>query len=75
MYCLRLSKCGTFIPLSRVRGEFRITVVWTWFVARGLYKLIGSLQDSVRACGFSFGGGLRLVQQDSCGRARIGGRL
>lgn len=28
-----LGNCGTFMPLSRVRGESRIAVVWTWFVA------------------------------------------
>ena len=32
LYCFRLGKCGTFMPLSRVRGESRIAVVWTWFV-------------------------------------------
>jgi len=33
MYCFRFGNCGTFMPLSGVRGEFRIVVVWTWFVA------------------------------------------
>ena len=33
LYCFRVSKCGTFMPLSRVRGEFRIAVVWTRIVA------------------------------------------
>ena len=33
MYCFRFGNCGTFMPLSGVRGEFRIAVVWTWFVA------------------------------------------
>jgi len=28
-----LGNCGTFMPLSRVRGESRIAVVWTWLVA------------------------------------------
>jgi hypothetical protein len=32
LYCFRLGKCGTFMPLSRVWGESRIAVVWTWFV-------------------------------------------
>jgi hypothetical protein len=33
LYCFRGGNCGTFMPLSRVRGEFRIAVVWTRFVA------------------------------------------
>jgi len=33
MYCFRLGNCGTFMPLSGVRGIFRIAVVWTRFVA------------------------------------------
>ena len=33
MYCFRLANCGTFMPLSVVRGVFRIAVVWTQFVA------------------------------------------
>ncbi len=33
MYCFRLRNCGTFMPLSGVRGIFRIAVVWTRFVA------------------------------------------
>lgn len=33
MYCFRFGNCGTFMPLSGVRGEFKIAVVWTWFVA------------------------------------------
>jgi len=33
MYCFRLRNCGTFMPLSRGRGVFRIAVVWTRFVA------------------------------------------
>ncbi len=33
MYCFRLRNCGTFMPLSGVRGVFRIAVVWTRFVA------------------------------------------
>jgi hypothetical protein len=32
LYCFRVANCGTFMPLSRVRGEFRIAV-WTRFVA------------------------------------------
>ena len=28
-----VGNCGTFMPLSRVRGESRIAVVWTWLVA------------------------------------------
>jgi len=32
LYCFRLGKCGTFMPLSGVRGEFRIAVVWTLLV-------------------------------------------
>ena len=33
MYCFRPGNCGTFMPLSGVRGVFRIAVVWTRFVA------------------------------------------
>ena len=33
LYCFRLGKCGTFMPLSRVRGESRIAVAWTLFAA------------------------------------------
>lgn len=33
MYCFRWGKCGTFMPLSCSRGEFRIAVVWTLLVA------------------------------------------
>ena len=33
LYCFRFGKCGTFMPLSVVRGEFNIAVVWTWLVA------------------------------------------
>jgi hypothetical protein len=33
MYCFRFGNCGTFIPLSGVRGVFRIAVVWTRFRA------------------------------------------
>ena len=33
IYCFRLGNCGTFMPLSGVRGIFRIAVVWTRFVA------------------------------------------
>ena len=29
MYCFRFGNCGTFMPLSGVRGESRIAVVWT----------------------------------------------
>jgi hypothetical protein len=29
LYCFRFRKCGTFMPLSGVRGESRIAVVWT----------------------------------------------
>jgi hypothetical protein len=32
LYCFRLGKCGTFMPLQGIRGEFRIAVVWTLFV-------------------------------------------
>ena len=32
LYCFRLGKCGTFMPLSGVRGESRIAGVWTLFV-------------------------------------------
>jgi len=32
LYCFRLEKCGTFMPLSGVRGDSRIAVVWTLFV-------------------------------------------
>jgi hypothetical protein len=33
LYCFRFRKCGTFMPLSRARGESRIAVVWTLLVA------------------------------------------
>jgi hypothetical protein len=33
LYCFRVANCGTFMPLSHVRGEFRIAVVWTRIVA------------------------------------------
>ena len=33
VYCFRERKCGTFMPLSCVRRESRIAVVWTWFSA------------------------------------------
>jgi hypothetical protein len=33
MYCFRLGNCGTFMPLSGVRGVPRIAVVWTRIVA------------------------------------------
>ena len=33
LYCFRVGNCGTFMPLSCVRGEFRIAVVWTQIVA------------------------------------------
>jgi hypothetical protein len=32
LYCFRLGKCGTFMPLSGVRGESRIAFAWTLFV-------------------------------------------
>jgi hypothetical protein len=31
LYCFRLVKCGTFMPLSVFCNEFRIAVVWTLF--------------------------------------------
>ncbi len=31
MYCFRCGNCGTFMPLLRFRGVFRIAVVWTRF--------------------------------------------
>jgi hypothetical protein len=33
LYCFRVRNCGTFMPLSDVRGGFRIAVVWTRIVA------------------------------------------
>ena len=33
LYCFLAGNCGTFMPLSRVRVEFRIAVVWTRFKA------------------------------------------
>jgi hypothetical protein len=41
LYCFRFRKCGTFMPLSGVRGEFRIAGVWTLFV------LVSSFVSSV----------------------------
>ena len=33
LYCFRLGKCGTFMPLFCVRGISKIAVVWTLSVA------------------------------------------
>lgn len=33
LYCFRLGKCGTFMPLSGVRGESRIAFAWNLFAA------------------------------------------
>ena len=45
LYCFRFRKCGTFMPLSRVRGESRIAVVWTLFVA--VSSLVSSVHFSI----------------------------
>jgi hypothetical protein len=60
LYCFRLDNCGTFMPLSRVRGESRISVVWTLFVRSLLRSCTGSLQRSVHTRGSSFGGELQV---------------
>jgi hypothetical protein len=33
LYCFRLGKCGTFMPLFCVRGISKIAAVWTLFAA------------------------------------------
>jgi hypothetical protein len=33
LYCFRLGKCGTFMPLFCVRGISKIAVVWNFFAA------------------------------------------
>ena len=45
MYCFRLGNCGTFMPLSGVRGESRIAVVWTLF--RNRFSAISSGHFSI----------------------------
>jgi hypothetical protein len=59
VYCFRWRNCGTFMPLSRVRGQSRIAVVWTWFsavfsvVSSGHFRVLftGSVVLSVGRCG------------------------
>ena len=54
LYCFRSRECGTFMPLSRVRGESRIAVVWTFLVG-SLFKF-SSVHFSIlfaRGCSFS----------------------
>ena len=60
LYCFRLDNCGTFMPLSRARGESRIAVVWTLFVRSLLRSCTGSLHRSVHTRGSSFGGELQV---------------
>jgi len=45
LYCFRLDKCGTFMPLSRVQGESRIAVVWTLFVL--VFSSVSSVHFSI----------------------------
>jgi hypothetical protein len=45
LYCFRLGKCGTFMPLSGVRGESRIAGVWTLFVLA--FSSISSVHFSI----------------------------
>ena len=45
LYCIRLRKCGTFIPLSGVRGESRIAGVWTLFVL--VFSSVSSVHFSI----------------------------
>ena len=54
LYCFQLGKCGTFMPLSDVRGDFRIAVVWTLFVL--VFSSFSSVHFSIlftRAVAFS----------------------
>jgi len=45
LYCFRLGKCGTFMPLSGVRGEPRIAGVWTLFVL--VFSSVSSVHFSI----------------------------
>jgi hypothetical protein len=45
LYCFRLGKCGTFMPLQRIRGESRIAVVWTLFVL--VFSSVSSVHFSI----------------------------
>src|SRR5216683_3525392 len=45
LYCSRLDKCGTFMPLSRAQGESRIAVVWTLFVL--VFSSVSSVHFSI----------------------------
>jgi len=45
LYCFRLGKCGTFMPLQGIRGEFRIAVVWTLFVL--VFSSLSSVHFSI----------------------------
>lgn len=45
MYCFRFGNCGTFMPLSGVRGESRIAVVWT--LVRNRFSAISSGHFSI----------------------------
>jgi hypothetical protein len=45
LYCFRLDKCGTFMPLSSVRRKSRIAVVWTLFVAA--FSAVSSVHFSI----------------------------
>ena len=68
LYCFRFGNCGTFMPLSRARGESRIAVAWTRFAAA--FSAISSVHFRILcAQEFFFGRSLHVVQ----GRARFGG--
>ena len=45
MYCFRFGNCGTFMPLSGIRGESRIAVVWT--LVRNRFSAISSGHFSI----------------------------
>jgi hypothetical protein len=45
LYCFRLGECGTFKPLSRVRGQSRIAVVWTLFAF--VFSTISSVYGNI----------------------------
>jgi hypothetical protein len=45
LYCFRLGKCGTFKPLSRVRGGSRIAVVWTLFAV--VFSAVSSIRGNI----------------------------
>jgi hypothetical protein len=69
LYCFRRSKCGTFMPLSCVRGESRIAVVWTLFVAAVSASSSVHFRNSVHTSGRAVRKRLLSVKKNPCGRA------